>query len=342
MEVSVSYDKPQNEEQWNALCKKCGNYLQTTMRVAVDAFYRNRPVYFEVYDDSILVGGVKLSLWYSSKVNVILPSLSKTLSQFGEYILDSHSSYANEIISLINDTITQYIKTEKIVSFSVKGYYPIINVNTELLYKNDKKMPHSKTEFQIAYMKLAKAEEDLYKNMHVKHRNMVNKASRSDLTFEEIPCNADVLNAMLKQTYSQQSKHAPNLQYIERDLKNGIVNSVGKLYVVKKNIEILSCAYVQIYGKVADYSYGGNIKNDLGAGQFLQYNIFKVLKNIGIEYYSLGQIATRYDANNVKFSEGITRFKMRFGCEVRNSSKTVYIFDKKKYALWNFLCKFIS
>lgn len=57
MEVVVSYDNPRNVDEWNALCKECGNYLQTTMQADMAKYSGQRVVYFEVIDNQNLIGG---------------------------------------------------------------------------------------------------------------------------------------------------------------------------------------------------------------------------------------------------------------------------------------------
>lgn len=340
MEVIVSYDNPRNVDAWNALCKKCGNFIQTTIQSSIDQLYRNKQIFIEITENDAIIGGVKLNLWKSSKFKIILPDISKTLSQFGEFIIDSDYPNYFEVINLINNTISKLITNEKIVSFSVKGFYPSTgNFAIPLLFENKGIRPACQVDFNIAYIDLRISEDDLYRCMHVKHRNMVNKALREDLKFQEIECNAEILYMMLSETYSHQDKNAPNRKYIERVLEIGEEYHVGRLFVVKQEDEILASAYVQTYGKIADYSFGGNRKNDCGAGQYLQYEIFKTLKKDGIEYYSLGQVANGIDKENIKFSEGITRFKMRFGCKTTPSQKKLYVFDKYKYNIWKFLCQ---
>lgn len=341
MEVVVTYDNPRNVEEWNALCKECGNYLQTTMQSEMAKFSGQRVIYFEVVDSQSLIGGGKLSVWQSVKIRFILPTISKTLSQFGEFIINHSYDNINEIISMLNNRISEYIEKENIVSFSVKGFYSsgIISRDVSLLYENNRSKCYSCADFDVAYIDLRKSYDDLYKDMHVKHRNMVNRAVREGLIFENIDCNSEVLNMMLAETYSMQGKSAPSPKYIERETEVGNKNGICKMFVCRKGEEILSCALVNVYGRIADYSFGGNRKNDCGAGQFLQYNICKYLKDIGVEFYSLGQVARNIDESNLKFTEGITRFKMRFGCETHQSSKHLYVFAPIKYKIWNVLCK---
>jgi hypothetical protein len=311
------------------------------MQSEMAEFSRQRVVYFEVVDRSVLLGGVKLCIWQSKKIRYFLPLVSKTLSQFGEFIINHSYGNVNEIMSMLNSRINEYIEKENIVSFSVKGFYSsgIISQEVSLLYENNGAKCYSCADFDVAYIDLRKSYDDLYKDMHVKHRNMINRAVREGLIFENIICNSDVLNMMLAETYSTQGKSAPNPKYIEREIEVGNKNGTCRMFVCRKGDEILSCALVNVYGRIADYSFGGNRRNDCGAGQFLQYNICKWLKDIGVDFYSLGQVARNIDESNLKFTEGITRFKMRFGCETYQSSKRLYVFAPIKYKVWNVLCK---
>ena len=55
MEVVVSYDNPRNVDEWNALCKECGNFVQTTMYSEISAFYDEQSIFVQIYDAGILV-----------------------------------------------------------------------------------------------------------------------------------------------------------------------------------------------------------------------------------------------------------------------------------------------
>ena len=341
MEIVVTYDNPRNVDEWNALCKECGNYLQTTMRSELSKFYGQRQVYFEVVDNVRIVGGVKLEIWQSKKIGFLIPKISKSLSQFGEYILRCDCEKTDVVVRLLNQRIAEYVNEERIVTFSVKGFYSseYISTNHSLLYEDSGRKVFSQVDFDVAYIDLTKSIADIYAGMHMKHRNMISKAKRQGLDFEKIDCDPQIMNMMLSETYSVQNKKSPNRQYIEKEIDVGRKSGISRMYVCRMGDVILSCALVNVYGKTADYSFGGNRKNDCGAGQYLQYNICNDLKRSGVEWYSLGQVAKTIDENNLKFSEGITRFKMRFGCKRYPSKKVLYVFSPVKYWVWRTLCK---
>ena len=331
MEVVVSHGNPQNVDEWNALCKECGNFVQTTMYSEITAFYGGKSIYVQVLDEDRLLGGVKLS-WDVSRR---LPFLLRRLSQFGEFVIKPTANIP-EICQLLCNAISALVDELKPTVISVKGFYG----GTELLYKTDKYKCEEKN-YGVAYLDLTKSEDALYADMHVKHRNMINKAKRVGLVFEKIGCDSQLMNTMLSETYSTQDKSQPNPKYIDKQINVGEKYGVGRMYLCRCNKEILSCALVNEYGNVADYSFGGNRKNDCGAGQYLQYNICKDLKDNGIARYSLGQVAKNLDENNLKFSEGITRFKMRFGCSVVDASNRLYVVSPIANRVWNILCKLL-
>ncbi|MEI6346627.1 MAG: hypothetical protein WCP69_01650 [Bacteroidota bacterium] len=330
----VNFDAPTNANIWNNLCLLNGNLLQSTYYDSVQDFYRQEPVYIEYYEKGELIAGAKLYHWYSKKLKIIIPKISNSYTQFGEFLV--HPDWIiDEIILEINNGIRAFLISEKAVSYRASGFYG--NLNLISSFSNKAK---SNVTYNVAYLDLTQSEEVMLKEMHVKHRNVLNKAIKCQLSFSE-STDVNVLIDMIAITYSGQKKDAPNSDYIKKLFHCAIKNNFGKLYVVKNNEEILSVAFVQFFGVVADYTFGGNKKNSLGAGQFLQWNIIKSLKNIGIQKYSLGQVAKELDAENLKFSEGISKYKMRFGCNTIEAKSVSYIFKPISYKLFSLMLKLI-
>jgi len=165
---------------------------------------------------------------------------------------------------------------------------------------------------------------------------MLNKSIKSNLIFIK-NVEIKILIQMLDETYKNQVKSGPSHEFIKNLSKHLINEGKAKIFAVNDEYDkTLSVALVCICGNTADYTFGGNIHNSLGAGQFLQWNIFEYLKTIGVKQYSLGQIA-KSDVvyNNPKFEEGISRFKSRFGIERKNCFKQKTILNKFKYFLFN-------
>ena len=94
------------------------------------------------------------------------------------------------------------------------------------------------------------------------------------------------------------------------------------LFVAKKHGEITNYLHIYTTGSKAIFMYGVNpCKENDGAGQYLHWRAILRLKEMGLEWYDLGGVATQ-DAN-----DGIFNFKSKFGaplvslgCEWRSDS----------------------
>ncbi len=327
---NISYNKPINIDEWNALCESNGNLLCSTFYDKVQAHYNQKSIYFHFYNNEELLAGVKLYQWESRKIPFILPLISKRLSQFGEYVLKPNINENDILHAIITREVKNFIKKSKAVSFTSGGFYGQENL---ILNPYNQK---PKIEFDVAYIDLTKSMDELKANMHPKHKNMLNKSAKSNLIFIK-NVEIKILIKMLDETYKNQVKSGPSHEFIENLSKHLTNEGKAKIFAVNDEYgKTLSVALVCICGNTADYTFGGNIHNSLGAGQFLQWNIFEYLKTIGVKQYSLGQIA-KSDVvyNNPKFEEGISRFKSRFGIERKNCFKQKTILNKFKYFLFN-------
>jgi hypothetical protein len=264
----ISEKKPIDSLQWNALCKENGNLLQSVFYDSIQSFYKETPVYFQLTLANELIGGVKLFYWKSEKMKFLFPQLSKSLVQNSEFIYSS-TFPLKEIIQQINKLIQQYIFSEGIVSMQVSSYYG----NELLLFSTQE---HLKKRYQIgiALLNLERSIDEILASFHSKHRNALKKALKNELTFFESTNSNDLLNLM-KLTYENQQTHIPNFNFIDHLINKILSSGHGKLYFVKHKDTILSGAFVQQYGKRADYAFGGSIPNNLASGQLLQFRIIE-------------------------------------------------------------------
>ena len=332
IKTKVIKNLPTNSECWNLLCEQTGNLLQTTTNDQVQQMYANEPIYIEITRFDNLIGGVKLYQWRSSKIPVIIPYISNHLTQPSEFIY-SYNENISEIKTLINIEIYKFLKHNHIVSFKSVAYYGF----PDLIFSNATLIP-KRTLFSIAKIDIQKSIEEITKCFHVKHRNSLNKALKSDLTFSETK-DINVLINLLAETYSNQNSIGPNPDFVNSFFYNFYKDDKVKLYVVKKDDVPLCAALVQIMGDNAEYTFGGTTNNNFGAGQYLHWQIISELIIKGVKTYSLGQVSQFIDAKNQKFTEGISRFKMRFGCSIADSKSEVYILKPISYSLFNFLKK---
>ena len=330
--IRINYFKPSSISDWNKLSEKNGNILQSTFYDEVQMFFNLSPIYIEYYVNNQLIAGVKLYYYESKK----FPWLYKQLSLFGEFLFDNENKtiLKSEIDKEFSAEIKQLFRTKKITFFKYSSYYgdEPLNIDNSSLKRQ---------KWGINYIDIKQSIEEIQANMHSKHRNMINRAKKENLAFHEIS-EIQILIDLIEKTYLNQTKDMPNKDYIRYLYeKLSVYNKCG-IFIVKSGEVILSAALVQLNGKVADYTFGGNIKNNFGAGQFLQYNVILKLKELGYEKYYLGQVADNYDETNKKFSVGISRFKNRFGGKNKEGISIEIVLKKLNYKIWKLMIRLIK
>jgi len=328
MQLKISNDTPTDINLWNKLCEENGNLVQSTHFDKL-TYYPSKKVFFEVYIDNILIGGVKFSLWETKKFKIITAWLNKSLTQFGEFVINDEMIIPKVRKFLLNN-LKAFLIQEKIICYTVNGYYG----NTKLLLDLEQK-PDKFTEFNVAYIDLLNTENELWNNIHSKHKNVIRKAINNNVKIS-VENEFDDFYKLLVETYSSQNKLPPNKYYLN-DLFVQL-QSFTKIYFAKHNNAFLSSSLINYYGSVAYYSFSGTIKNGIGASNYLQWFVIQDLKNNNCSRYILGQVAKdTTDTNNIKFNVGISKYKKRFGCQEMASFKKSYVLHKFKNNIWNFL-----
>ncbi|MCR4800947.1 MAG: hypothetical protein K5860_10600 [Bacteroidales bacterium] len=329
MEVVITYDNPRNADEWNALCKECGNFVQTTMYSEITAFYGGKSIYIQVFDNHNLVGGVKIGCNVSRR----LPFLSKILSQFGEFVVKPENDIQEVVCQLLCDEISSLSDKIKPTVISVKGFYG----GKSLLYKTDKYKCDEKN-YGVAYLDLEQSEDDLLKNIDRNHRRSIKKAENANLEFI-MSHNPQYVIEMLQETYAEQSKTGPNPKYVETEINLGAKYGVSYVGVTKCCGDVLSANEAVLYGDVAYLTLGGNKKNKYGAGAFEHWNVIKELKRLGCKKFTFGQVARNDSFGDEHFVDGITDFKMKFGCYVVDTCNREFIIKPFNTWVWKMLCK---
>ena len=328
MEVVVSYDNPRNAEEWNALCKECGNFVQTTMYSEISAFYDGKNVYVQVFDGDVLVGGVQLRYSHGKK----LPMLSRRLGQFGEIVVRNGCD-VSIVVDKINVALGDLIAKLKPCVFSANNFYGNKELLCSLMQYRSKEF-----EYGLAYLDLEKSEEELHKSIDRNHRRSIRKAEEAGLSFF-VSHDPQYVIEMLRETYSGQSKSGPNPKYVENEINLGAKYGVSYVGVTKYGEEVLSANEAVLYGDVSYLTLGGNKKNNYGAGAFEHWYVIKELKKMGCKRFTFGQVANNNNFGDKHFVDGITDFKMKFGCYVVDACKKEYVVKPLYNWIWNMLCK---
>lgn len=334
MPVEININSPRDSAQWNQLCAANGNLLQSTHYDTVQTFYRQQPVYFELWQGTDLRAGVKLYLWSSRKLGNLTSAISKSAMQFGEFVVQSSDrtwllAATSELSAAVND----YIEREKVVSANVAGYYG----DKRLLLQLSPIALQQEKVFEVATIDLCPTEEEMWANLHQMHRRNVKKAEKNQLicragTFDEFA-------ELLKKTYEETPKKQPNIDFIRCAYDQLSAGEFSMIYVAQHGDDILASVLINKFGNTADYAFGGNQRNNFGAGHLLHWEMMRNLKAAGVTKYILGQVAPEVDHNNEKFSVGISRFKRGFGTSDILSGSSDYIFRKGRNKLWQNLKK---
>ena len=190
----------------------------------------------------------------------------------------------------------------------------------------------------MAYLDLTKSEDELFKNMDRNHRRSIKRAEDANLEFF-VSHDPQYVIEMLKETYSVQDKSGPNLKYVENEINIGTKYDVSYVGVTKFQSDVLSANEAVLYGDVAYLTLGGNKKNNYGAGAFEHWNVIRELKRMGCKRFTFGQVAENKSFGDKHFVDGITDFKMKFGCYVVDASNKIYVLRPICNWIWCKMCK---
>ena len=334
-EFILSAHQPKDPDQWEQLAWENYNIAHSTKYDVVEAFFQQEAYFIQYYVGEELVLGYQFFYWESKRLPALLRSISGNISFFGEPIIkEKYLADKDQLIAAFNDYLPAVIKQMNpcIGSFSsyFGDYISSINIRAKSTTHND---------FNIAYIPLDKSVEALWEGLHSKHRNSIRKGQKEGLRLvknEDI----DTFIDLLKSTYANQAEKAPNYVYIKNTYEVLAAQGLASLYFAYHGEQALTGALLFSYGKYCYYAFGGTVPNNLGAGNFLHWEIMSILQQEGFSKYFLGQVASGDGhAANVKFVEGISQFKRRFGTEEVPGSSDRYVFHPFKNSLWNWMKK---
>ena len=161
---------------------------------------------------------------------------------------------------------------------------------------------------------LSQSEEEIFMNMHSKHRNSVRRAERNGVTV--VSGGKELISDYIKadsETWERSERVSYGEEFFEKILDSLGDNAV--LYVAYKNDEPQSAACYFKNRKMCYYMYGASITNpEPGATNLLQWVAIKDMKEEGIEKFSF--VGCRINEDEDSKYHGIQRFKERFGGEL--------------------------
>ncbi|MHB8262055.1 MAG: lipid II:glycine glycyltransferase FemX [Bacteroidia bacterium] len=171
--------------------------------------------------------------------------------------------------------------------------------------------------FGTYYLNLEKKTEDeLFKNLHTKHRNVIKNAEKNKV---ELKYGKECINdfySLYKQTMKRANMYCQDISYFNNFYNSLAENSIcGVAYYNSIPQGGLFMPYTK-FG--AFYLYGSSAeKVEInGAITYLHWNTIKLLKQKGVKRYDF--VGARLsDVSGTKL-KGIQQFKERFGAELEN------------------------
>ena len=154
-------------------------------------------------------------------------------------------------------------------------------------------------------------EEELFSNIHSKHRNSIRRGEKAGLELRM--GHSELIDDYAKlaiETYRRSNKHDEGAPYYRR-LTQGLENESLYFLIYKDGV---AQAGAQFYfnKRIAYYLHGATIDHpETGAANYLMWRAILFFKEMGVRELSL--VGYRYNPDKGSKLEGIQRFKERFG-----------------------------
>jgi len=176
----------------------------------------------------------------------------------------------------------------------------------------------------------------LFKNIHTKHKNVIRRAIKSEVTvkfgYEVFDDAYDTISSTLSRN---------NMSMIEKE-------KLLRLYGTNSQNFLIGCSYLDgkpqgaviiLYDNYKGYYFWGGTSQDLslGANNLLHWEVIKKLKSLGVAYYDF--VGARINTKDKRLL-GIQRFKSRFGATLKQGYLWKYPIKKWKYELFMMLYKY--
>ena len=175
---------------------------------------------------------------------------------------------------------------------------------------------------------LKKDVEDIFSEIHSKHRNVIRKANKDGVVIKKGFNFIDESYNLIEQTYKRQNKKPIKYEkYLEEviNLKNN-----SQIYISFYNGEAQSCAFIVYTKHSAYYLHGGMCsKPATGANNLLHWTAIKDMKEKGVSIYDF--MGARVSVERESKLYGVQLFKKRFCKELSTGYLWKYVINKKKY-----------
>lgn len=181
---------------------------------------------------------------------------------------------------------------------------------------------------------LTRTEDELFLNLHTKHRNVVRKAMKNKLEVFNGLEHIDECFKLIEDTLTRQKQPFMGFDAIQ-NMSDNLKGNIA-FYIVKNGANIEGSAIV-IYNELEAYYIfaGSGVKTSAGAMNLLVWQIICDMKSKGV--LSLDFVGARLNPQKGSKFEGIQRFKSRFGSTLKEGYLWKFSLKPFKYKMFRFI-----
>ncbi len=183
---------------------------------------------------------------------------------------------------------------------------------------------------------IASSHENIFNNIHAKHRNRIRHAEKHGVIVQETD-NIVQVYEIIKQTFTRQKKLLyPSLAYLQK-LKDNLQEHIVFFEVLKDN-ELQGVSVIIFDSQIAYCIYAGSIKKPFsGSLALMHYKAMMFFSSKKLKAYDF--MGARIDVSKGSKFDGIQRFKKRFGAELKQGYAFQVIIKPLKFKFFNILVK---
>lgn len=178
---------------------------------------------------------------------------------------------------------------------------------------------------------LTQSEEQLWSNLHQKHRNVIRNAQKKNVQIKIGMEHLDAVYNTIQGTLKRSAMKFMSSAAFEKKVSN--LGENVKLIVAEHDGKIQGGAMLPFSEYSAYYVYGGSIPNPLtGAMNFLHWEAMRMFRQAGVRRYDF--VGVRVNPEKGSKQDNLRMFKERFGGNLEKGFMWKYSFHPVKYALY--------
>jgi hypothetical protein len=185
---------------------------------------------------------------------------------------------------------------------------------------------------------LTQQEENLWNNLHSKHRNVIRKAIKEGV---EIRCgmeNMKVAHELIQDTLKRSKMDFMGFEKFKSFI-HALKENV-KIFIAVYKDAVQGCAVIPYSNHSAYYLYGGSSSKPItGANNLLQWEAISQFSKLGVKNYDF--VGVRIAPEKGSKQEGLAMFKQRFGAQLSRGYMWKYSIKPIKFAIYSMSVRFL-